>query len=402
MKILYLLPAVTHPTMRGELRHYHFFKQLASRHDISVVAISRTPVTDDAMEELRASARHVSIVQVDAPSQTSAQPWRRRYEKRRRVLDAFARMRGELRRLVASEAFDVGLVYGVDLEPLVSELRGLPVVADLCDAQSMRIRQSLRFVDPLERAWQLASWWRTRRAERRLIRRAQHVTFVSGRDLDALPSAAGHARIIPNGVDARYWSRSLPSVSAHRFVFTGVMDYGPNADAGMYLVKEILPRVRSVVPDATLTIAGRNPAPELRAAATRAGGVEVTGYLDDLRPALEEASVFAAPLRFASGTQNKILESMSMELPVVTSTVAADGLRVSGSTAPPVVVAEPDDRPDRFAGAVIDLFHSADRRRQLAADGRAYVRRHFDWEHGAAELEACLENTHAATLRSAC
>jgi glycosyltransferase involved in cell wall biosynthesis len=400
MKILYLLPAVTHPTMRGELRHYHFLRQLSQRHEISVVALSRTPITSDAMDELRSSARRVSISSVDVPERNGAQAWRRRYEKRRRVHEAFARMRDELRQLVGSEAFDVGLVYGVDLEPVVSELRGLPVVADLCDAQSERIRQSLRFVSPIERAWQLASLWRTRRAERRLIRRAQHVTFVSGRDLDALPSAADHGGVIPNGVDAHYWSRSVPSVSAHRFVFTGVMDYGPNADAGLYLVNEILPRVRSVLPDATLTIAGRNPASGLRAAATRIGGVEVTGYMDDLRPALEDASVFAAPLRFASGTQNKILESMAMELPVVTSTVAAEGLRVSGAGAPPVLVA---DRADSFAGAVIDLFRSADRRRQLAAQGRAYVRSHFDWEHGAAQLEACLENTHAArTLRTPC
>ena len=399
MKILYLLPTVTHPTMRGELRHYHFLRELARRHEITVVAMSRTPVTADARDELRSSARCVSILQIDVPEPKGAPAWRRRYEKHRRVREAFARMRSELRRLVGSEAFDVALVYGADLEPVVSELRGLPLVVDLCDAQSMRIRKSLRFLDPIEGAWQLARLWRTRRAERRLIRLARHVTFVSGRDLDALPLAADHAEVIPNGVDARYWSRSVPSVSAHRFVFTGVMDYGPNADAGMHLVTEILPRVRSVLPDARLTIAGRNPAPDLLRAAARAGGVEITGYLDDLRPALEDASVFAAPLRFASGTQNKILESMSMELPVVTSAVAAEGLRVSGAGAPPVSVA---DRPDRFAGAVIDLFHSVDRRRQLAAQGRAYVRRHFDWEHGAAQLEACLENTHAATLRSAC
>ena len=402
MRILYLLPAVTHPTMRGELRHYHFVRTLAQRHEISVMALTRTPVTDEALSELRASARRVLITHVQAPpanaaghEAAAAPAWRRRYEKRRRVQLAFAQMRNELLQLVASESFDVAVVYGVDLQPVVSALGRLPIVADICDAQSMRIRQSLRFVSSSERAWQLASWWRTRRAERQLAGRAHQVTFVSERDLAALPFAAGRARVIPNGVDTAYWSRSSPAATMHHLVFTGVMDYGPNADAGMYLTTEILPRVRSVLPGATLTIAGRNPSPELRRAASSTRGVEITGFLDDLRPSLERASVFAAPLRFASGTQNKILESMAMGVPVVTSRAAADGLRMPDAGEPPVLVA---DQPDAFTAHVIDLLSHADRRRDLATRARAYVWRHFDWERSASQLEACCQAAATATL----
>ena len=396
MKILYLLPAVSHPTMRGEPRHFNFLRFLSRRHDVSVVALTRLPLTVDADSELRAFARRVVIINA-GPSEAEAandrvsegvRGWRRRYGKRRRLLDALRLMRTELRQQMQSEHFDVALVYGVELEPVLAELDELPIVADICDAQSVRIRHSVRFANSIEGAWRALSWWRTRRAERRVARRARQVTFISSRDLAAVPVAPERARIVTNGVDAGYWSRSAPPSFPNQLVFTGVMDYGPNADAATYLVTEILPRVRVAVPGVRLTIAGRNPSPNLQDLAIRQGGVEVTGYVDDLRPCLEHAALFVAPLRFASGMQNKILEAMAMELPVVTSAVVADGLRVAGAEAPPIVIGDADG-PDGFAAHVIYLLRDAQRRKELGALGRAYVRRHFDWERSALQLEAC-------------
>ena len=394
MKILYLLPAVSHPTMRGEPRHFNFLRSLSRRHEVTVLALTRIPMTPDALSDLHAFARRVFIMHAEVPPGESASDraaagvwaWRQRYGKRQRVSRAIGVMQSQLRQLVQSERFDVALLYGIELQPMLAELRGVPIVADLCDAQSVRIGHSLRFANPIEGAWRLLSWWRTRRAEHSIARLARQVTFISGRDLAAVPVAADRARIVTNGVDAGYWSRSEPPASATHLVFTGVMDYGPNADAGTYLLTEILPRVRLALPDAQLTIAGRNPSAKLRALAARSGAVTITGYVDDLRPCLEHAAVFVAPLRFASGMQNKILEAMSMELPVVTSSAAADGLRIAGAGAPPIQVA---DAPDLFAATVVNLLRDANRRRNLGVLGRAYVQRHFDWERSASQLEAC-------------
>jgi glycosyltransferase involved in cell wall biosynthesis len=404
MKILYLLPTVTHPTMRGELRHYHFLRALSQRHDVSVVALSRTPVTTDALCDLRSSARRVFVTEA-APITGGAGNDRasagvlalhRRYAKRQRVRRSLEVMRNQLRQLVQSERFDVAVVYSVELQSLVRELRGVPVVADLCDAQSMRIRQSLPFVNPVEGAWRLMSWWHMRLAEQALAARASRVTFISERDLAAVPAAASRAEVVPNGVDATYWSRRATPATTNSLVFTGVMDYGPNADAGTYLTTEILPRVRVGVPDTQLTIAGRNPTPQLRHLAARTGAVEITDYVEDLRPYLERAAVFVAPLRFASGTQNKILEAMAMQLPVVTTQVAADGLRVGSAGAAPVLVA---DRPDLCARAIRELLRDEGRRRELGALGRAYVKKHFDWDRSAVQLEACCLAASATGCR---
>jgi glycosyltransferase involved in cell wall biosynthesis len=110
--------------------------------------------------------------------------------------------------------------------------------------------------------------------------------------------------------------------------------------------------------------------------------------VDDVRPYLEQATVCVGPLRFASGVQNKLLEALAMEVPVVTTPVAADGLRVEGGEQPPVLVA---DGEKEFAESVVYLLTQTKDRSRLAAEGRHFVKNHFNWSHSAKMLEEmCL------------
>ena len=189
-----------------------------------------------------------------------------------------------------------------------------------------------------------------RRIEARIVRRAAHVMFASERDRLLIMGAATtpEASIVPNGVDLAFWRRTALTLGRDRIVFTGAMHYPPNVDAALVLANQVLPLVRRRLPEVSLDIVGRDPAPALLAIADRPG-VRVTGYVPDVRPYLDGASVFAAPLRFGAGIQNKLLEALAMEVPVVASTLAIDGLRV-GREAPPAAVADDPSthgRPDR-------------------------------------------------------
>ena len=86
--------------------------------------------------------------------------------------------------------------------------------------------------------------------------------------------------------------------------------------------------------------------------------------------------MYVAPMRFGSGLQNKILEAMAMEVPVVTSPLAAAGIQVNGLT-PPLRVAT---NSTQFATEVLSLLSSAEERRRLARDGRKFVEAHFSWQ----------------------
>jgi glycosyltransferase involved in cell wall biosynthesis len=110
--------------------------------------------------------------------------------------------------------------------------------------------------------------------------------------------------------------------------------------------------------------------------------------VDDVRPYLEQACVYVAPIRYASGLQNKILEALAMEVPVVTTPIVVDGLRGGRGGEPPVRTAE---AVDEVAASILTLLEDDGERRRLAADGRRFVEAEFDWSRGAGRLEAmCL------------
>jgi thymidylate kinase len=106
--------------------------------------------------------------------------------------------------------------------------------------------------------------------------------------------------------------------------------------------------------------------------------------------------VYCAPLRFAAGIQNKLIEALAMELPVVAADVAAAGLRV-GDREPPLMVADDDES---LAAAIAGLMKDAARRAGLGAAGRSYVETHFSWERSAAAVDAALRSAVAQGPRA--
>lgn len=220
------------------------------------------------------------------------------------------------------------------------------------------------------------------------MHKSRNLAFISQRDRDAVLPRGCAAAVIPNGVDQRYWRRSGKVTPSDKcIIFTGVMDYAPNDDAAVFLLDEIVPLVRRAVPDLEVLIAGRNPSQRLKRRAHTLPGVTVTGFVDDMRPWLERAAVCVAPLRYASGMQNKVLEALAMQVPVVATPVVADGVRMDDGRAP-VCTAR---GPLQFAETTVRLLGDEAERRRLALDGRRFVEKHFSWRRSAAALQQlCL------------
>jgi sugar transferase (PEP-CTERM/EpsH1 system associated) len=178
-----------------------------------------------------------------------------------------------------------------------------------------------------------------------------------------------------NGVDATYFSPGLhpnPYPDGRVVVaMTGHMDYQPNVDAALWFADEVLPRIRSAIPQICFYVVGSRPPAALR---RRSGhDVVVTGYVDDMRPYLQHASAVVAPLRIARGLQNKVLEAMAMQKPVIATWEATRALAARSGIE--VLVA---NEPDAFAAAVIDAI-SGTGGEQIGIAARRYVRERHDW-----------------------
>lgn len=387
MRILYVTSAFPFPLTAGHLRYYHFMRELARRNSVALFSLIGETFVSEHERPLAEFLAHIRT-------------FRRRdhsvlhgafLKEDIRLLFGFEPAMAELRRAVRTEVAegrcDVIVMAGKRVLPAVQSLAGIPVVADVCDAESLRFRARMRVAGTVER---LRAWIGYRgllAIEERVVRRADRLLFASPRDRNALVAPADpRASILPNGVDTTYWRRRSESLGQRTIVFTGAMDYRPNTDAALLLTREIFPRVRCAMKDARLLIVGRDPPPALRDAG-REAGVTVTGFVDDVRPYLERASVFAAPLRYASGIQNKILEAMAMEIPVVSSPAAAEGLFTEELRTPPCEVAI---NPADFAERLLRRLQQADADRSPDNGSRQFVERHFSWRHHGERLEALL------------
>ena len=391
MRILYVLPSLQHPTIqRGGLRHYHFLRTLARRHSITLLALAPTDATPEARAELASLVERCLVFPVDerAPRVGGRVGALRRIGRELRLRKAIRSMRRAFLALVRGESFDVLLFHGKSVYPVIQGFHGLPTVVDFCDATSMRLREQLRYARRLDAPWRLWRYLATRRLERSLLGQTRHVAFISSRDRAAVLGPESQATVIPNGIDLDYWTRQHDVDRPNRIVFTGVMSYAPNADAALQLIERILPALRATRPDVELFIVGRDPTPAVVEAGRRAPGVTVTGWVDDVRPYLEQASVYVAPIRYASGLQNKILEALAMEVPVVTTPIVVEGLRGGRGGEPPVRTAQ---AAGETAASILTLLEDDGERRRLAADGRRFVEAEFDWSREAGRLEAmCL------------
>src|SRR5918911_389960 len=162
---------------------------------------------------------------------------------------------------------------------------------------------------------------------------------------------------------------SLPSETNRdpaTILFVGKLDYFPHAQAVHRLVTAILPLVirrRSMSSHS----GGSNPSSKIHKLSVL-GRIEVTGYVEDIRPYLHRATVVLTPLLAGIGFQNKVLEALASGAPVVASRLACQGLKVVPGER--LLIAE---RPNEFSDRTLQLLDDAALRRKLAVEGPKLV-----------------------------
>lgn len=187
----------------------------------------------------------------------------------------------------------------------------------------------------------------------------------------------------PHGTDIRRFApRPHIAPVPCSLVFNGVMRTYTNIHAITWFVDHVWPLIRQQEPRATLSIVGRDPRPQVRALA-RHDGITVTGEVREPAEHIARAAICIDPVQAGAGMQNKLIEFMAMQKPIVATTVANEGIGAIPDEH--LVVA---DDPADMAAAILDLFADPDRAARMGAAARSFVQATWTWEAHFLRLEA--------------
>jgi glycosyltransferase involved in cell wall biosynthesis len=393
VKILWLKADFLHPTMRGgQIRTLEMLKRLHRRHEVHYIGFD-DGTSAEAVPRASEYAARAYAVPHRAPLRGSAAFWKQavgnlssplplslaRYEDA-----AFGRVVREVRLRESPDVLVCDfLTPAVNLDDLA------PWVLFQHNVETMIWRRHAEHAaGSLQKRYFRSQAERMFRVEARVCRGVKRVIAVSQND------AATHKRLfgltdvpsVPTGVDTAWLAPPATVTRETDLVFIGSMDWMPNIDGVNYFLDEILPLIRRTKPDCSVAIVGRRPPSGFARRAASDPQLRVTGTVEDVRPYLWGSAVSIVPLRIGGGTRLKIYESMAARVPVVATSIAAEGLETHAPE--DIRIA---DTPGAFADACLELLGDTGARARVAQAAWELVSANYSWDRVVADFEWILD-----------
>lgn len=430
MRILYVTPYVP---SKIRVRPYNLIRRLARSHDLTLVVLAAGEQDRNALPEMRDICREV--IPVPLPKRQSVINCGKKLLSRLPLQAAYTwqpAVTRAIREALARDRYDVLHVEHVRGAHFAADIEDIPKVYDSVDCITLLLRQYLesqknplswfltfeewakmrvyegmipQFFDKViitskqdKEALDQLIWQRVRKQvcgmngpvsyskispeQREEWRLTRHLIEASqDQRLAALMSGRQQVTVLPNGVDYGYFHPLEVPEKPNTVVFSGKMSYYPNEAAVNHFYHKILPLIREKMPEITFTIVGADPPGSIKRLADD-HNVCVTGYVEDIRPYLAEASVAVCPIRVGAGIQNKVLEAMAMGKAVVASSKACKATEARNG----VEVAMADSDAD-FADAVVQLLTKPEERARIGNAAADFVRENHDWDALSCRLE---------------
>jgi sugar transferase (PEP-CTERM/EpsH1 system associated) len=387
MKITVVAARFPYPLDKGDrLTVYHMLKHFSKYHEMSLVCFMAPDQNPAWVDKIQPFCQRIEIV-----------PWRkwRAYTNCLLGLPGLTPlqvnyftdpvMQKTVDKVVHETQPDLLYAYHVRVGNYIEPHRDRVRVLAIQNSLTLNYRRLAKFAP---------NWWRRifysfeyhklQNSEAKLANKFDKVLLISEHDLRAMDPNPPLDNVFfnPHGVDYSYFSPDLNAEKEkNTIIMTGGMSYAPNVDAAVYFYDEILPIVRQQIPDVKWKIVGANPPSRIQRL-DEDPSVQVTGRVPDLRPYMSSAWLGIAPIRIAAGLQNKVLEGMSMGLPMVITSAANEGIKaIKGKH---VLIA---DSAQDFADQIIQLLRNPERSANLGAAAREFIIEEWSWEKHFSDLE---------------
>lgn len=389
MRIAYLTARYPFPPIGGDrMRVYYTLRHLLRSHEVTLYTLASAP-------KVHWQSHHPGLpglVQKTFQMGKSAFAWNgaRAFFSDLPLQVALYRCPDLIQTLdsdIRSGAFDLLFVHLIRMAEYARPYRHLPRVLDMADSIYQHYARMRKI------------WWRPlwvgARMDRDRVRRYEaqvpgwfdNVMIHTEEDLEWVRKQSGATNLTQSlmGVDTDEFAFQEGHYNPRRIVYCSKLDTLPNADAALYFAKQVFPLVRRRLPDAQFSVVGLNPPRPVRDL-SRIPGIDVRANVPDVRREMSSAAVSVAPIRFGAGIQNKILQSLSMGIPVVATQFAARPFGEPSNS--PLLAAE---SPQDFADQVVRILEDSQYRMQLAHSGRQLIEARFQWGQVLAPLDRILE-----------
>lgn len=380
LNLVYILP--TPPYSGYELRHVNLMRNLSDRVQQTMLCRIKEPLTPTQQIYCEQAPFEIRTVLLPRPA-----PLKKAMKAVRFIFGKFPiaaagwyfnEMAQALKETLADETFDFVVLEGIWMSvywPVLKKSTSR-IVLNLYDLESVLLeRQAATLPMGLTRMLYKDAARRMARLERTLVREADLIWTVSEIErqqlLDQNPDLPVY--LAPGGVDCDS-AQPLPFGQGEEILFVGNYGYYPNVDGVLYFVNHVFPIVLRRNPNAVCRIIGRQPGPQIKAL-HNPPSVLVSGEVDDVKPFYESCRLSVVPLRSGGGTRLKILESMALSRPVVSTTIGAEGIEIEHGRN--ILIA---DSPLEIAEAVCRLLDNPTLAKALAKEGRQLVEDKYDWK----------------------
>jgi GT2 family glycosyltransferase/glycosyltransferase involved in cell wall biosynthesis len=375
LRILFVCPYLPSPLHGGGVRMLQMIRRLSEKHEVSVLSFSDNeeerryiPELQKFCKEVRVIARRPYLPGID---------WLRRLPANVAIDFGDPAMSHALRQMLGDNDYDVVQCEYIQMAHQIPRLRREVIILTEHEVQHAAIFRLLKHErNYLKKLFIVLKWLKWLNAEINLCRKFDKIITLTQDDALALkrfdPSLP--IEVIETCTDIEYFYPLEAIEEPNTLIYTGNFRHLPNVDAALYLINEILPKVRQEIPDIRLYLVGAWPTPEIQELAQK-NGVVATGWVEDMRPYLSRASLFVAPIRLGVGIRGKILEAWAMRKAVVATPIACAGLKAKHGEH--LWVAEDTEG---FVKGIVTLLRDVDLRRRLGWNGRRLVEEKYNWE----------------------
>jgi glycosyltransferase involved in cell wall biosynthesis len=395
MKILFLSQIIPYPPHGGVLqRGYNIIREIGKENDVYLLAFHH-PDTIDNKELLEESKSELSKICAEV-NYFSLWPKQSKLHKLLAFMIGFfyplpfsvlahknRSFRKKIVQIIEQNNIDIVHVDTVGLSEYKKIIKNVPCIITHHNIESsLMARRSKVESNWFARYYVAKQSERLRRYEAEESAKYPINVMMSKTDADELKemSPGVETVIVPNGVDINYF-QNIQEQQEQAIIYTGGMNMFANKDAVMYLLSDIWPSLKSRIPEIKFYIIGQDPPKELVSLANEDSGINVLGYVDDIRPYVAKSAIYVVPLRVGGGTRLKVLDALAQGKAIVSTSIGSEGIEVTDRKNIYL-----EDTAKGFADSIVELINDKDKREVLGDQARKLAVEKYAWPSIAVKL----------------